>query len=300
MIDRKNDKFDTKNDITPGGQIELGIFLKSVRERNFMSLNSLATEFKVNEKDLQKIENGENIHSSNPYFARLIAIKYAKFFNVNNEEFTSLLDNAYPKQNDALPNQNNAKNISFNNSINKKNKSRIFKRLFIYTISLVFLLALTLSLVVLLTKNVQTVSNDVQNVTTLVSNPILVPNKIVKEIPKTKVEFVEKKTINNGELNTLVYDITQMEEEKGYEVVMTAVDDVYVTIYDENWNVEKGKTLIKKGETLTFDAIGIKQLNITVDKVENVKITINEFDIKLAEQKKEGYYLIQINNKVKE
>lgn len=271
----------------------LGQFLKEKRIQNKVSVDDLAKEFIIRASELEEFEEGKE----NPSFSRLLAIKYAKKFDANNDEFKALLDASYPNTADDYTQViSGSEKITFNSSITKKNNKRVVKRVIVYIISLIFLLILIASLVVLLTKNFQSVSNDVQNETTLVSQVTLTPASVVGETPKTKVEFVEQKTINNGELNTLVYDVTEMEDKEIYEVTFSAVEDIYITVYDENWTIMQQQVLIEKGETLTFDASGISQVNVTVDNIKNLKISVNGADIQLEDQEQEGYYLIQINN----
>lgn len=277
----------------------LGNYLREKREEANITIEEVSKEFRVSKDDLEKFEMGKEMTASNPSFARLLSFKYSKKLNVKDEQFPLLLDLAYPKLNEEYTQVLTEPNkMTFKKNVASNNKKRVIKRVFIYVVSLVFLLLLVGSLIFVLTKNVQSINSDVQNETTVLANQELVAQSIVGEALKTTIKFSHETALNGGELPTLVYDITQMENKTDYTVTVEILNDTRVTVYDANWNTLKEAEVYKKGETITYEATGDKQVNITVDQIQNIKVSVNGTDIKLADQNKQGYYLVQINNTV--
>lgn len=275
-----------------------GNYIRDKRENANVSIEDVSKEFRVRKEDLEKFEMGKEMTASNPSFARLLAFKYSKKLGIKDEQFPLLLDLAYPKLNEEYTQViTEPDKMTFKKNVASNNKKRAMKRVFIYVVSLLFLLLLVASLVLVLTKNVQSVNSDVQNETTVIDEKALTPKKVTGETPKTAVKFNRETALNNGELPTLVYDITQ-NPSKEYEVVVEVTADTRVTVYNETWEEVVPAKIYRKGEKITYEATGDKQVNITADKIENIKVSVNGTDIKLADQKKEGYYLVQINNTV--
>lgn len=276
-----------------------GNYLREKREEANVSLEEISRDFRVRKDDLENFEMGKEMTASNPSFARLLSFKYSKKLNIKDEQFQLLLDLAYPKLNEEYTQVlTEPDKMTFKKNVASNNKKRVIKRLLIYVVSLIFLLLLVGSLIFVLTKNVQSINSDVQNETTVIDNQELVAENVVGEKLKTTVKFSHETALNGGELPTLVYSITQMENKTDFTVEVEVLADTRVTVYDANWNTVLDAKVYKKGETVEYKVTGDKQVNITVENIENIKVSINGTDIKLADQKKEGYYLVQINNTV--
>lgn len=252
----------------------LGETLKEIRISKNVTVEQLSQELKISKNIINALEEGESFKDNT--YMRLIIKKYAKYLNIDEAEFISLLDKAYPSV--TYQTMDLSKNVTINKKktkMKKNKKRRSFLGSFLLTlIFIVFILILIFLTSYNITSSVKetTTNETTTNETTLISNTTLKPSSVEKaeQEPTNKVSL---ETVSDNEI-----DIdTGLTKDFKFKIVATD-SDVYTDLsVDEA--IQESET-IPQGESKTYDVKNTDKDN-TIINIGN----INACDIYVNDEK---------------
>lgn len=252
----------------------LGQELKSQREKKGFTIAQVSKEAKIPVDKIELIEQSNNNNNNNNTMLRVYIIKYLKFLDMYNEKYLNMLEEAYNSNIEELTHtvnlEQSIKDVDFADDIKRNKDKEANKRMIkLALIGLIIIASIGgLSYLVFgsLKSNVTQVS---ENETTLLTNTVLNPQKVVDTKPKIEFEETKNGYVVSGDEN--------------YEVVITFEDAAYVEIPKQK--DVKSKTY-KKDEEIKFEIKADENVTIYTGKYESIKITINGEELPLNEKKK--------------
>ncbi len=244
--------------------IELGEKLKERREFKNKTIDDCSNDLKVKSSDLKVYESGEiNLKQKNIY-NRLIINKYAKYLNLDLEEFNEVINEIYPNvatdKTINLTNSNKSKNFSFTNSIEKKKKKKKIQRVIMYLISIIIIIFIIILMYNNVKENFDKVidgQDEVINESELMTSTILRPRELIEN------ELIFTENIGSEYYYTTPGNAYQLEinfSDSTYALIIVdgvvVAEDIYVAQEPYKLEVEEGQEVsIKIGTTENVELI---------------------------------------------